>query len=74
MPNKNDKVFHSTVAHNNPMSNLPTPFQMIGSGVKKIVKGAGRAVLKTFVDPSINVAKRKDAEIERKRKSGELLY
>ncbi len=72
-----EKIFHATVAHNNPTSNLPTPFQMVGSGVKRIVKGAGRFVLHNFVDPSIKVAQIKDAKLNKMKKdleSGDYLH
>ena len=73
MKNKNDKIFNSAVGHNNP----PTPFQVVGSGAKQFLKStakvAGNIIAKPF-DKAIKVAKMKDAEIERKRKSGELLY
>ncbi len=45
----------------------------VKSVVKKVAKTVGNIIAKPF-DKAIDVAQRKDAEIERKRKSGELLY
>ena len=69
--NKADKVFHSSAGTDRNPSNLPTPFQLIGGGVKKIVKGVGRGLLKTFVDPSIKVSKLKDERMNKMRRDFE---
>lgn len=52
----------------------PTPFQMIGSGIKKAVKAIGGSIDKNFIEPSRNVNRIQNAkmkEMDRKARAGE---
>lgn len=52
----------------------PTPFQMIGSGVKKVGKAIGNSIDKNFIEPSRNVNRIQNAkmkDMDRKARAGE---
>lgn len=52
----------------------PTPFQMIGSGVKKVGRAIGNSIDKNFIEPSRNVNKIQNAkmkDMDRKARAGE---
>jgi hypothetical protein len=57
-----------------PKATPMTPFQIIGSGVKKISRKVGGFLDKQFVEPSRRVSRIKNAEMQemdRKAKAGE---
>jgi hypothetical protein len=59
------------------LSKAPTPFQMIGSGVRSVGSSIGRALSKVagkVMGPTVRAGKIKDAsmqEMDRKAKAGE---
>lgn len=52
----------------------PTPFQMIGNGIKKVGKSVVNTIDKNFIEPSRNVNRIQNAkmkEMDRKARAGE---
>lgn len=52
----------------------PTPFQIIGSGVKKVGRAIGNSIDKNFIEPSRNVNRIQNAkmkDMDRKARAGE---
>lgn len=52
----------------------PTPFQMIGNGIKKVGKAIGNSIDKNYIEPTRNLNRIQNAkmkEMDRKARAGE---
>jgi len=77
MATKEEKVFHKSAGYASEIGRAPTPFQIIGKGVKNVAKSVGRVATKVataITTPTVRVMKKHDAKMEkmnRKAKAGE---
>lgn len=80
MATKEEKIFHKSAGYASEIGKAPTPFEMIGSGVKSVLKSASRTATKVatkLTGPIVREMKTreaKDKEHRRKGEAGELNY